>query len=83
MKKNKKEEPQELDRPRNPYTGIADRCRLSERTIRNAFARKPITWQTAGIIAKVLGIDMRHFRIKEDNRGRNKKKTASKDSLKA
>lgn len=64
----------ELDSPRNPYMGIADRCRLSERTIRNAFARKPITWQTASIIAKALGIDLRHFRIKEDKRGQNKKK---------
>ena len=74
MKKTKNEEPEELDRPRNPYMGIGDNCRLSERTIRNAFARKPITWQTACIIAKALNIDMRHFRVKEDNRGRNKGK---------
>ena len=60
-------------RLRNAYLGIADRCRLSERTVRNAFARKPITWQTAAIIAKALKIDLTHFRIKEDNRGRNKK----------
>lgn len=60
------------DRPRNPYMGIGDRCRLSERTIRNAFARQPITWQTARIIAKALQIDMGHFRIKEDHRGHKK-----------
>lgn len=69
----KKKEPEVYERPRNPYMGIGDKCRLSERTIRNAFARKPITWQTARIISNVLHIDMGHFRIKEDNRGRNKK----------
>ena len=69
----KKEDPGDYDRPRNPYMGIGDKCRLSERTIRNAFARKPVTWQTAKTIANVLHIDMGHFRIKEDNRGRNKK----------
>lgn len=69
----RKEEPEEHGRPRNPYMGIGDKCRLSERTIRNAFARKPVTWQTARIISNALHIDMGHFRIKEDNRGRNKK----------
>lgn len=61
------------ERPRNPYMGIGDRCRLSEKTIRNAFSRKPITWHTARIIANALQIDMGHFRIKQDNRGRKKK----------
>ena len=59
--------------------GIGDRCRLSERTIRNAFARKPITWHTALVIANLLQIDMGHFRIIEDCRGRNKKKRSPKD----
>ena len=63
-------------RPRNPFQGIADRCRLSERTVRKAFSRQPITWQTAVRIAKALQIDLGHFRIKVDNRG--KKKTSAK-----
>ena len=74
----RKEKTMETERPRNPYMGIGDRCRLSERTIRNAFARKPVTWHTARIIANALHIDMGHFRIKEDNRGRNKKAEKSK-----
>lgn len=61
-------------RPRNPFQGIGDRVRLSERTVRNAFSRKPITWHTARVLANLLHIDMGHFRIIEDNRGRNKKK---------
>lgn len=62
-----------VDEGRNPFRGIADRCRLSERTVRNAFSRKPVTWDTARKVAQACGIDMREFRIKEDNRGRNKK----------
>lgn len=61
-----------LDEGRNPYRGIADKCRLSERTVRSAFAKKPVTWDTARKIAVACGIDMREFRIKEDNRGRNR-----------
>jgi len=61
------------DENRNPYLAIADKCRLSERTVRSAFAKKPVTWQTAQKIAAKVGIDMREFRIKEDLRGRNKK----------
>ena len=61
-----------LDEGRNPYRGIADKCRLSERTVRSAFSRKPVTWDTARKIAVACGIDMREFRIKEDNRGRKK-----------
>lgn len=72
MKQNEESQANQ-ERPRNPYMGIGDRCRLSEKTIRNAFARKPITWQTARIIANALQIDMGHFRIKQDNRGRPKK----------
>ena len=72
MKQNEESQANQ-ERPRNPYMGIGDRCRLSEKTIRNAFARKPITWQTARIIANALQIDMGHFRIKQDNRGRKKK----------
>ncbi len=76
-----RDEEEEL-RPRNPYMGIGDRCRLSEKTIRNAFARKPVTWQTARTIAGVLQIDMGHFRIKIDNRGQRKKKSAGEDRKK-
>lgn len=61
------------ERPRNPFQGIADRCRLSERTVRKAFSRQPITWQTALKLSKALQIDLGHFRIKVDNRGKNKK----------
>lgn len=62
-----------LDEGRNPYRGIADKCRLSERTVRSAFAKRPVTWETARRIARACGIDLREFRIKVDNRGRNKK----------
>lgn len=73
-KKKEAQEPIEFEqRPRNPFQGIGDRCRLSERTVRNAFSRKPVTWHTARIIAQALKIDLGHFRIKEDERGRNKK----------
>ncbi len=63
---------QNLDAGRNPYRGIADKCRLSERTVRTAFSRKPVTWETARKIARACGIDMREFAIKADNRGRRK-----------
>ena len=54
------------------FRAIADKCGLSERTIRNAFANKPITWQTACRIAKHLGIRAASFRIKVDRRGKRK-----------
>ncbi|WP_176013639.1 hypothetical protein [Victivallis sp. Marseille-Q1083] len=54
----------------NPYKGVADRCGLSEKTIRTAFAKKPITYQTACRIAKHTGIPVQYFRIKDDRRGR-------------
>lgn len=63
---------------RNPYRGIGDKCRLSERTVRNAFSGKPVTWATARKLAAACCIDMREFRIKEDNRGRNKKPRQTK-----
>jgi len=65
---------QNLDAGRNPYRGIADKCRLSERTVRTAFSKKPVTWETARKIAAACGIDMREFCIKADNRGRKKQK---------
>lgn len=64
-----------LDTGRNPYKGIADKCRLSERTVRTAFSKKPVTWQTARKIALAIGIDMGEFSIKADNRGRKKQKS--------
>ena len=64
-----------LDTGRNPYRGIADKCRLSERTVRTAFSKKPVTWETARKIAVACGIDMREFNIKADNRGRKKSKS--------
>ena len=62
-------DPQDLQ---NPYKFIGDQCRLSERTIRTAFSKKPITWQTARIIEKHTGIPTYCFRIKPDNRGTKK-----------
>ena len=70
MKKEPEEEPYE--RPPNAFQGVGDRGRLSERTVRNAFSRKPITWGTAQTLSHVLKIPMGCFRIKEDMRGRNK-----------
>ena len=58
---------------RNLYLAIADKCNLGERTVRNAFAMKPVTYQTAAKLARALGVDLREFRIKADNRGRKRK----------
>lgn len=59
----------------NAYKLIGDKCRLSERTVRNAFSRKPITYQTALLLARVLEFDtINCFVIKTDLRGRNKKR---------
>ena len=55
-----------------PYRFIADQCNLSERTVRKAFSRQAITWQTARKIEKVCGIPPDCFKIKADNRGRRK-----------
>lgn len=55
-----------------PYAALADRIGLSERTIRKAFGRDPITYQTACRIAKALQIDPFCFRCIEDHRGRKK-----------
>lgn len=57
----------------NPYGACGDRCGLSEKTIRTAFAGRPITYQTACKIAKHLQIPVECFRIKADNRGQNKR----------
>ena len=53
-------DPQDLQ---NPYKFIGDQCRLSERTIRTAFSKKPITWTTARIIEKHTGIPTYCFQI--------------------
>lgn len=53
---------------------LADKCGLSTTTIRKALSQKPITWQTACRIGRALGIRAACFRIKEDNRGRNRGK---------
>ena len=62
----------------NAYKLIADKCRFSEKTIRNAFSKKPIPYQTAVKIARALDIDtVDCFTIKTDKRGkRGKKKPA-------
>lgn len=64
--------------PQNAYLYIADVCGLSERTIRNAFTRKPITWATAARIHKHFGIPARCFRCIEDRRGRPTQSTRRK-----
>ena len=62
----------------NAYKLIGDKCRLSEKTVRAAFSKKPITWQTARMLARALDFDTTNcFTIKADHRGRNKKKAAS------
>ncbi len=58
----------------NAFREIAGKCGLSERTIRTAFSRKPITYRTARRIATRLGIRIACFVIKEDRRGRGKRK---------
>lgn len=66
-----------MDYETNAYRLIGDKCHLSEKTIRNAFSRKPVTWQTACKIANTLNLPtVNCFRIKPDNRGRNKKNPA-------
>ena len=65
--------PPEIDEIQNAYAYIASLSGLSERTIRKAFKREPITWQTAVKIRKHTGIPTRCFRCIEDNRGRSKK----------
>lgn len=64
----------------NAYKLIGDKCRLSEKTVRTAFARRPITYQTACKLVRALDLaTIDCFRIKTDNRGRNRgrKKAAS------
>ncbi|MBQ9088644.1 MAG: hypothetical protein IJY46_07680 [Lentisphaeria bacterium] len=57
----------------NVYKLIGDRCFLSEKTVRTAFARRPITYQTACKLRKALNLPtLDCFRIKVDNRGRKK-----------
>ena len=59
----------------NAYKLIGDKCRLSERTVRTAFSKKPITYQTARLLARTLDFDTTNcFTIKTDNRGKKKKK---------
>lgn len=63
----------------NVYKLIGDKCRLSEKTVRTAFSRKAVTYQTARLLANALDIDtVDCFVIKTDHRGRNKKKPAAK-----
>jgi len=57
----------------NAFTCIAVRCKLSERTVRDAFSRKAITYRTACRISRNTGIAIAAFRIKEDLRGKNRK----------
>ena len=58
----------------NAYKFLGDLCRLSERTIRSAFARKPVTYTTACNIYRHTGIPVWCFRVKDDNRGRRRGK---------
>ena len=62
----------------NAYQYIAALTGLSERTIRKAFKRDPITWQTACKIHRYTKIPTRCFRCIEDTRGTSKKKSILK-----
>ena len=69
----------EIQPQTNAFRLIGDKCNLSEKTVRNAFSRKPITWATACRLRNALALPTTDcFRIKEDNRGRNKKSRLSK-----
>lgn len=63
----------ESDEQINAYKLIGDKCNLSEKTVRTAFARKPVTWQTACKLRKALNLATAAcFKIKSDNRGKKK-----------
>ena len=62
----------------NAYKLIGDRVRLSARTVRDAFARRPVTLQTALTLARLLRIDVAAFRIILDGRGRSPKDGVAK-----
>lgn len=68
----------DFDYIQSPYLYIADATGLSERTIRNAFKREPITIATAIKISKATNIPTRCFRCIEDHRGRPPKKSRKK-----
>lgn len=70
--------PVETDESQNAYQYIAAVTGLSERTIRKAFKREAITWQTACKIRKYTGIPARCFRCIEDTRGTHRKKSKTK-----
>lgn len=57
----------------NVYIDIASNTGLSKNTVRNAFARKPVTERTARILAKALDVRLSAFVIKSDRRGRPSK----------
>lgn len=59
--------------PVNAYKQIGDKCGFSEKTVRSAFSRKPITYAVACRICKAAGVGIECFRIKPDTRGRKKK----------
>lgn len=64
-----------IEQSLNAYKLIGDKCRLSEKTVRNAFAKKPVTLHTASLLSHALGFDtVMCFTIKQDNRGKKKSK---------
>lgn len=54
----------------NVYIDIAANTGLSKNTVRNAFARKPVSERTARILANALDVRVSAFVIKPDRRGR-------------
>ena len=67
----------EFEDPTNVYKLIGDKCNLSEKTVRSAFGKRPVTYQTACKIRKALNLPtLNCFRIKTDNRGRKSKTSA-------
>ena len=61
-------------RSRTPFTALANMIGVSERTLRDCFNKKPVTWRTARKIAEALDIDMREIVIKNDHRGVKRQK---------
>ena len=64
---------EKIEETTNVYKLIGDKCNLSEKTVRTAFSKRAITWQTACKLRKALNLPtLNCFRIKVDNRGRKK-----------
>lgn len=70
MAKKKQEKSIFIEEEVNVYIDIAANTGLSKNTVRNAFARKPVSERTARILANALDVRISAFVIKPDRRGR-------------